>query len=195
MNHLRMLLAVIVTLAPSPSLFAEQPGRSNYAGEESRQIKSLSASDIEELRNGRGWGLATSAELNGVPGPAHLLELKKEIALSDDQEREIKLIFDDMKSRAILQGDKLIELERKLDNEFINKPATPQSLRSLLTSIAETRSDLRYIHLFTHLQMLDIVSEQQIKKYNMLRGYAQDTCAAMPSGHDPEMWLKHNHCD
>ena len=45
---------------------------SEYVGEERRQIKSLSDDDISELRQGGGWGLAKAAELNGVPGPAHL---------------------------------------------------------------------------------------------------------------------------
>jgi hypothetical protein len=54
-----------------------QPGPAMpYAGQDARDIKSLSAEDIAELRRGGGWGFAKSAELNGMPGPAHLLELK-----------------------------------------------------------------------------------------------------------------------
>ena len=49
-------------------------GASPYAGEEARAIKSLSADDIAELQRGGGRGLAKPAELNGVPGPAHLLD-------------------------------------------------------------------------------------------------------------------------
>jgi hypothetical protein len=52
-----------------------------YAGMQSRAIKSLSDNDINELRRGGGWGLALAAELNGMPGPAHLLELKDKIPL------------------------------------------------------------------------------------------------------------------
>jgi hypothetical protein len=48
---------------------------------QSRAIKSLSDNDINELRRGGGWGLALAAELNGMPGPAHLLELKDKIPL------------------------------------------------------------------------------------------------------------------
>ncbi|MBT3972460.1 MAG: hypothetical protein HOE99_01485, partial [Acidiferrobacteraceae bacterium] len=50
---------------------------SPYVGQETRVIKSLSAEDIDDLINGRGWGLAKPAELNGVPGPAHLLEMQQ----------------------------------------------------------------------------------------------------------------------
>jgi hypothetical protein len=50
-----------------------------------RAIKSLSDADIKALRRGEGWGLALPAELNGMPGPAHLLELKDQIPLSQYQ--------------------------------------------------------------------------------------------------------------
>ena len=57
--------------------------QSNYVGQEKRQIKTLSQDDIYDLQNGNGWGLAKAAELNGVPGPKHLLEMKEEIKLTD----------------------------------------------------------------------------------------------------------------
>ena len=48
---------------------------SPYAGQEAREIPTLSEEDIRQLQDGEGWGLAKAAELNGVPGPAHLLEI------------------------------------------------------------------------------------------------------------------------
>ncbi len=35
---------------------ADHSHKSKYAGEEKRKIKSLSATDIVELQNGKGWG-------------------------------------------------------------------------------------------------------------------------------------------
>ena len=72
-----------------------------YAGLQNRAIKSLSDKDMEELRRGGGWGLALPAELNGMPGPAHLLELKDKIGLSEDQARDIQSLFDQMKQEHI----------------------------------------------------------------------------------------------
>lgn len=46
---------------------------SPYTGMQDRAIKSLSDADIRELRRGGGWGHALPAEINGMPGPAHLL--------------------------------------------------------------------------------------------------------------------------
>ena len=59
---MRRLLLALSVLAICPEALAEQHMHDNaqapsaYAGEESRQIKSLSADDITELRRGGGWG-------------------------------------------------------------------------------------------------------------------------------------------
>jgi hypothetical protein len=168
---------------------------STYAGQEKRVIKSLSPDDISELRRGGGWGLAKAAELNGVPGPAHLLKMKNKIPLTDTQVSTISKIYAEMKTKAIKQGEKLITLERKLERLFQNRSITNALLRSSLNAIAEARKELRYIHLATHLKTPKILSAPQIKKYNMLRRYSNpNPCANMPEGHDPEMWRKHNGC-
>lgn len=144
---------------------------SAYSGQQHRAIKSLSHEDVEELRRGGGWGLAKAAELNGMPGPAHVLELKDKIALTPDQTTTIKAIFQDMQRRAVVKGEQLIGLERQLNHGFKTGHITDQRLRSLLTKIAQTREELRYIHLSTHLKTPKILSETQIGRYNMLRGY------------------------
>ena len=46
-----------------------------YAGMQARAIKALSAEQIADLKAGRGLSLALAAELNGYPGPRHVLEL------------------------------------------------------------------------------------------------------------------------
>ncbi len=144
---------------------------SKYSGQEARSVKSLSEADVAELKRGGGWGLAKAAELNGVPGPAHLLELRHKIPLNAAQIAKITNLFDDMKLDAIAQGEKLILLEQTLEQHFRNRTITDQILRDSLNAIAETREELRYIHLSTHLKTPRILSSEQIKKYNDLRGY------------------------
>lgn len=89
---IRRALVCLVLVLPLVAS-AQHQGHSPYAGMAGREIKSLSAEDIEDLRAGRGWGLALAAELNGVPGPAHLLELRAEIGLSPEQVTAIEAIF------------------------------------------------------------------------------------------------------
>jgi hypothetical protein len=169
--------------------------RSEYAGEEHREIKSLSESDIEELRKGAGWGLALAAELNGVPGPVHLLEMKKEIALSPEQIGQIETLFEQMRGQAIELGTELIDLERELNNHFAQGTINEELLRGLLGQIAQVHAHLRFVHLSAHLKTPGILTTEQIALYNELRGYSSDDpCTNIPAGHDPEMWKKHNNC-
>jgi Spy/CpxP family protein refolding chaperone len=190
-----LLLLTVMLLPLSANAASHDSHRSEYAGEEHREIKSLSESDIEELRNGAGWGLALAAELNGVPGPVHLLEMKKEIALSPEQIGQIETLFEQMRGQAIELGTELIDLERELNNHFAQGTINEDLLRGLLGQIALVRAQLRYVHLSTHLKTPDILTTEQIARYNELRGYSSDDpCQNIPAGHDPEMWKKHNNC-
>ncbi|NNK93425.1 MAG: hypothetical protein HKP41_03645 [Desulfobacterales bacterium] len=188
-----VLLTIFISIAPITAFSQSQ--KSKYAGQETRDIKSLSDSDREELRNGQGWGLAKAAELNGVPGPAHVLELKQEISLNPEQVAEIKRLYQNMKNQAIPLGIELIELERVLNNHFADRSITAEILHESLEQIAQTQKQLRYVHLSMHLKTADLLTPEQIDLYNKLRGYSSDDpCKSIPDGHDPKMWKKHNNC-
>jgi Spy/CpxP family protein refolding chaperone len=170
--------------------------QSDYVGQEKRQIKTLSSNDIHELQNGNGWGFAKAAELNGVPGPKHLLEMQGEIRLTAEQIRQIDEIFAAMKNQAIPLGNNLIEAERALNQAFKKRAIDDARLLKLLEDIASVRKQLRYVHLAAHLQTIPVLKEEQISLYNELRGYDKDDpCANIPPGHDPVMWRRHNNCD
>lgn len=170
-------------------------GPSPYAGETLRSIKSLSDEDIAELRSGGGWGLARTAELNGVPGPAHLLELKQQIPLTPAQVSAIEAIHQKMRSAAMAEGERLIALEQDLESLFRDRTITDESLRRSLEQIEASRRALRYIHLSAHLTTPALLSPQQVARYNKLRGYGDNPCSNIPAGHDPVMWRKHNACN
>ena len=190
------ILFLILMMIPLSTFSAASPSyKSKYAGEEKREIKSLSEADIEELKNGEGWGLAKAAELNGVPGPAHLLEMKDEINLSTEQVRVIEDLYQKMKQAAIPLGLELIGLERELNNHFADRTITDELLDELLDKIAQVRKKLRYVHLSTHLKTPNILTTEQIALYNQMRGYSsEDPCKNIPKGHDPEMWKRHHNC-
>lgn len=194
---MKIVFAVLILTLMAFSSFSasDHSHKSKYAGQEKREIKSLSESDIDELKNGRGWGLAKAAELNGVPGPIHLLEMKEEIELSPEQIRKIEDVYQRMKRQAIPLGLELIELEGKLNNHFANGTITEKLLNELLGEIARIYKKLRYTHLAAHLETPTIVTPEQIALYNKLRGYSsEDPCANIPEGHDPEMWKRHHNC-
>jgi hypothetical protein len=161
---------------------------------QSRTIKSLSESDVKELRRGGGWGLAMAAELNGMPGPAHLLELKDQIPLTPDQVGKTQALFDDMRKAAIPAGERLIAAEAALEAAFADGAVNEASLRRLLIEAESARTELRFIHLSQHYKTVQFLKPEQIKKYNILRGYADDPCKNIPAGHNPEMYRRHMGC-
>jgi hypothetical protein len=76
--------------ASDATVFAADDNHLNpYAGQQHRPIKALSAADVEALENGQGWGLAKPAELNGYPGPLHVLELADELQLTEEQVTQV----------------------------------------------------------------------------------------------------------
>lgn len=193
MNYRFVFIGLFLVIVSSSAL-AEESYKSAYVGQEHRRIKSLSADDIDELRNGGGWGLAKVAELNGFPGPAHLLEMKDRIALTEEQEQEIQVIYNQMKAEAIELGEQLIRLETELNDNFANRTIDQVLLEQSVGEIEKVRSKLRLVHLSTHLQTPNVLSSEQIVLYNSLRGYAKDPCLNIPEGHNEEMWKKHNGC-
>jgi hypothetical protein len=94
------IVAVALALAPVPSSSQTQ---SPYVGFEGRAIKSLSDQQIGDLRAGRGIGLALAAELNGYPGPSHVLELAESLGLSEAQRARVQELFVAMKAETVFR--------------------------------------------------------------------------------------------
>src|ERR671914_1348258 len=143
MRSLLLLMALLV----SSAALAQTP----YAGMQTRGIKALSDSQIGDLQAGRGMSLALAAELNGYPGPLHVLELADKLGLSAEQRGKIQQLFDSMKGEAISLGAKLIEQEAELDRQFSGRTIAPESLNSMTAAIAATQGQLRATHLKYHL--------------------------------------------
>lgn len=137
-----------------------------------REIKALSAEEIEGLLNGDGLGMALPAELNRYPGPKHLLELGETLGLSPDQESEVQAVFDAMQAQAQSLGQTIVELERDLDRSFAEGTITEARLDELLEAIALHRARLRATHLRAHLLVLPVLTKSQREHYERVRGYA-----------------------
>jgi Spy/CpxP family protein refolding chaperone len=165
----------------SPVLVAAQAS-SPYTGQELRSIKALSAEDTAALLAGKGMGLAKAAELNGYPGPAHVLELAAPLALTPEQRSRTQALFDSMESGAQALGRALVEQERRLDTLFATKSVTPELLKSALSEIGALQAQVRAAHLQAHLDQVAILTPQQVAHYARLRGYAGSTAPAH-SGH------------
>ena len=145
--------------------------QTTYAGMQARPIKALSEQQVADLGAGRGMGLALAAELNGYPGPSHLLELADKLNLSTDQRAAIQRLFDSMKAEAMPLGSKLIEQESDLDKQFASHTVTPESLKASTAAVAATQGALRETHLKYHLSTAALLNSGQMLRYAELRGY------------------------
>lgn len=149
--------------------------QSPYAGEELRSLKSLSPKEVESLRSGQGMGFAKLAELNHYPGPKHVLELADDLDLTQSQRDETESLFEEMQLRAVALGEELIDAEMILDSDFEQESISPESLQSALLVIGEIRAQLRYVHLEAHLRQRNLLTAEQIARYDELRGYRGST--------------------
>lgn len=173
---MRLALAALVTALLSAGAVAQHHGHQRdapapYAGQQHRDIKALSEQQIDDLRQGRGMGLALAAELNGYPGPLHVLELKEQLHLTSDQRDRFQRLFESMRAEAIAAGEVLIAHERALDQAFAEGRMKPDLLASLTARIGEAQGRLRGVHLKYHLTSADLLSHDQRRRYAELRGY------------------------
>jgi Spy/CpxP family protein refolding chaperone len=116
-------------------------------------------------------GLALAAELNGYPGPMHVLELKDQLQLTGDQRQRFQQLYEGMKAEAIAVGETLIANEQALDQQFVDGKMTPDALAALTARIGDTQGKLRAVHLKYHLTTADVLTATQRQRYAELRGY------------------------
>lgn len=163
---IRFVVAAVVSLIAS-SVMAASP----YAGEEGREIKALSAADIEAYLTGQGMGFAKAAELNGYAGPKHVLELARELELTAEQRTRTQALFASMQTKAVALGRQLVDEERKLDRLFAGAGITQDSLQQSVARIGALQADVRAAHLEAHLEQARILTPEQREHYLRLRGY------------------------
>jgi hypothetical protein len=168
-----MMQFVTLCVAAWLLAFGSAVAQTPYAGLQTRSIKALSDQQVADLRAGRGMGLALAAELNGYPGPSHVLELADRLGLSPDQRASVERLFDSMKAEAVPIGTKLLEQEADLDKQFTDRTVTPESLKASTAAAATTQGALRETHLKYHLSTVAILTPGQMHRYAELRGYSE----------------------
>jgi hypothetical protein len=170
--HRFLFLTIVLTAMPFVAAHAQHDHGSPYMSHTDRDIKALSTGEVEGLLEGEGMGFALAAELNGYPGPKHVLELAADLALSDDQRARTQEIFEAMQVEAREIGMRVVHGERMLDMAFAEGSVSTESIARHTRSVAEARGALRAAHLTAHLAMMDVLSDDQVTRYRVLRDYA-----------------------
>jgi Spy/CpxP family protein refolding chaperone len=178
---LKPLLLLLATLSPL-AMAQTQPPASPYAGEQHRALKALSEEEIAQLRGGEGMGFAKAAELNGYPGPAHVVALAAPLHLTPAQAAASRELLAAHKARAQRIGAALVEAEGALDRAFAERHADARQIARLVDQAGALRSELRAEHLLTHLAQAKLLTPEQVALYAQLRGYTGDAPAAHRHG-------------
>ena len=134
-------------------------------------IKALSAEDVDELLRGGGWGLAKAAELNGMPGPTHVLDMAAELGLSAEQIERTRRIRDAMRLDAKGIGERFVAKEAELETRFRVGDIAEAELTTRVSEIEALRAKLRTAHLVAHIEVARVLSAKQIERYGTLRAY------------------------
>jgi Spy/CpxP family protein refolding chaperone len=159
-------LAILALLVTLPAL-AQQP----YAGQQAREVKSLSAEEVQQYLAGAGMGYAKPAELSSYPGPLHVLELADKLVLTPEQRARTQALMDVHKAEARAIGKKRVDAERALDALFAKGTMDGEALGRAVRAAATLEGEYRLSHLETHRRMRALLSEEQVTRYNHLRGY------------------------
>lgn len=164
--------SLLLLLAAAPA-FAQHGGHATpYAGLQQREIKALSAEDTQALLRGAGMTLALPAELNGYPGPQHVLEHADALQLSPEQRSRTHALLTTHKAEARDLGQRIVDAERALDAAFRSRSASADQVQQMTASIAALQGELRAAHLQTHLEQTALLTRHQVARYQQLRGYA-----------------------
>ncbi len=167
--NFRMLFSISATVLLASTVQAQH---ANYAGQEKRDIKALSAGEVKQYLAGGGMGYARAAELNNYPGPMHALELADKLALSPQQRAATEKLMAEHKAEARAIGAKLIDAERALDQLFASGKAGEAELAQQVRAVAALQGEFRLSHLETHRRLRPVLTQEQVMRYAQLRGYA-----------------------
>lgn len=118
-------------------------------------------------------GLSLPAELNGYPGPKHVLELADGLGLTPVQRQKTTELFNLMKVEAVTLGARLITEEQALESLFTATGATLDATKQAVDAVARTQGELRFVHLKYHLLMAAALTPAQSRRYAELRGYVK----------------------
>lgn len=167
---LRALASLSVLLA-LPTVAPAQQHHPGYAEGRSAQVKTLGQAEVDELLAGTGMGLARPAEMNGFPGPRHVLDLADSLSLTPEQRASVQGIFERMQARAATLGRAVVAAEGALDSLFAGGGAVDPALAERVEAVEALRAELRIVHLRAHVETKALLTMHQVHAYDRLRGY------------------------
>jgi Spy/CpxP family protein refolding chaperone len=123
----------------------------------------------ENVRDGRGFGMAFVADQQGYPGPLHVLELKDRLRLSRDQEAKAQALLAAMFAESRPKSARLLNAEARLRQLFASGRPDEAAVRTAVSEVETARADVRLVHLLFHVKMADALTDEQRRVYQEAR--------------------------
>jgi Spy/CpxP family protein refolding chaperone len=170
-KRMKLLMAIALLAASAAPATAQHQ---HYRGQENRDIKALSPDEVKQYLAGAGMGYAKAAELNHFPGPMHVLELAEPLGLTAEQRAATERLMQSHKAEARALGAKLVAAEQAVEQLFRSGQVEGGDLETAVAAAARLQGAYRLSHLETHRRMRALLTDEQVKRYDALRGYHPD---------------------
>lgn len=168
--------ALIVTAGPTGTRAQHGAMEHGAGGVPHHQLAESCATEGDRnIASGRGFGMAFAADQNGYPGPLHVLELKDRLKLTADQEAKVQAMLAAMFAESKPKSARLLEAEAKLRQLFASGHADEGAVRAAATEVERARTDVRLVHLLSHVRTREVLTDEQRRLYHEARW----------SGHSP----------
>jgi Spy/CpxP family protein refolding chaperone len=118
-------------------------------------------SDKEQLLKGEIAEQTLVAEVNGFLSPQKIISLKDQIGLTNDQQKKIEEMLENLPVSATVKGQEIVEAEENLSKLFGTGKINEKTLRTKLEAIGKLRAELRFVHLQVYLQVKQFLSFNQ----------------------------------
>lgn len=168
---MRVLATLVIVAAPlmAGGALAQHGGHHQHGDGQGHQAAQACADQFNKVvGEGRGFGMAFAADQNGYPGPMHVLELKDRLKLTADQEAKAREVYAVVRAE-LPKSTRLLEAERRLERLFADRTATEQAVRAAVAEVERARTEVRLVHLLTHLRTRDLLTEEQRRIYHEAR--------------------------
>lgn len=169
MSSRNTIRLTIFMTALIPLLATAQPHHGEGELHPVADLRHLEQGQLQGLLSGAGMGQAKAAELNGYPGPKHAIELSRELALTPAQVDQLRDLKTETIARAMALGRQVVEEEKLLQQVFAAGRIDTGKLDQVVTRISMLRGQVRFIHLSAHLRAAELMTAQQVEKYQALR--------------------------
>ena len=168
------LVAAAGVLLSSTLVFAQSGGHGAHgdgtsAAAPHRGVQAAMDEMDRVIGTGLGAGLAFAADQNGFPGPLHVLELADRLRLTAEQTRRMEALQTAMLAASRPASRLLLDAEARLRRLFADGVADEARVRSAVAEVERARTEVRLVHLLTHLQVRPELTDEQRRLYQQAR--------------------------